>query len=1088
MFEAWRQREARRRWIRWCSAAALTIALFLVALTLEAVLYLPPAAKIVLWVAMIALFAGSSWFLHVRLPSVPFERGYAEIAEALDKADIRYALDLHLKRDAFSPKLQDASIRQLMDSMGDEVFTHHIPTYRKKHPFRGGMMLAGLTSINLLILVGVFAVYDGGSLNRMMRPLDAFSPPNPFTFTILPADTTVEQGLPLPIQVVFDGDRPRNVTLAIKSPEEAGFRRYAMNADADTFRYDTDPLFTDQDYRIEMDGFLSEAHHISVALLPRFSELMVRVRAPAYTRLEAADIPYPISSISVYPGSELEFIGTPNVPLTTLQLHSIHAEPRNLLDDARFRVMRADSLWFTMTDTSGLENRNRFSLPVRLNEDLAPVVNWIQPAEDLALAEPGVVDLIWDMRDDFGITTVAVAYDIRREFGGNAGTKNISIPGPHSKTAIGTYELDLIELGLRPMDEIRVRIVVTDNDAVGGRHTTVSAERVIRIASLTELLLAEEQRETEAGDALTDINEAAEETRRMLDELKQDMIDNPRERVEQIRDLEQMKQQREELGEKMNELREQMAEMREESETSPALSDETRELYEQLEQMAAELEDPELEEAIEELMKAMEQFDPNQMRQAMENLEFNEQKFRERIERTMELFKQLRTRAELDRMAAQLESLEKAQEQLQKEDASAEEIRERQQDAQEQLDSLKERMESLEENAPKRMQPSMQELSDELKEDAEEADKLLDEQVKESQESTPDSQQMKQQQKELQQRFNQMKSKVQQAGAQMSQEQVQLNTLALLGIMQQLLWISDAQESLMRTTTNLTPGSTGFVDAARQQNTINRIFSQVADSLFELSKQVPRFSNSINDKKLLVQRNAASALRVLSERDRARALAEERFMLAGMNEIGSMLADLLEQLQDPSGGGEGGGGGGMGQTMEQMGKNQQQLNQQMQDMLNDMAGQRLMQDGNERLDQMARQQNAIRRQLEELQRSGGLEPGDPLLEELERLNEEMEDAINDLRGGAVDRVMVQRQQNILSRMLQVEKAFQEREEDDERKGREADPIRGVPPGELTPQQLRDRIRDILNDPNFTRYTDEYQRLILRYFELMEQTI
>jgi uncharacterized phage infection (PIP) family protein YhgE len=176
----------------------------------------------------------------------------------------------------------------------------------------------------------------------------------------------------------------------------------------------------------------------------------------------------------------------------------------------------------------------------------------------------------------------------------------------------------------------------------------------------------------------------------------------------------------------------------------------------------------------------------------------------------------------------------------------------------------------------------------------------------------------------------------------------------------------------------------------------------------------------------------------------------------------------------------------MGEGMEELGKGQQQLNQQLQDMLNDMAGNRLMQDGMERLGQMARQQNELRKQLEELRRNGGLEPGDPLLQELEQLNQDMEDAVNDLRGGAVDRVMVQRQQNILSKMLQVEKAFQEREEDDERKGEEADPIRGIPPAELTPQQMRDRIRELLNDPNFTRYTDEYQRLIQRYFELIEK--
>ena len=48
------------------------------------------------------------------------------------------------------------------------------------------------------------------------------------------------------------------------------------------------------------------------------------------------------------------------------------------------------------------------------------------------------------------------------------------------------------------------------------------------------------------------------------------------------------------------------------------------------------------------------------------------------------------------------------------------------------------------------------------------------------------------------------------------------------------------------------------------------------------------------------------------------------------------------------------------------------MNQQIQDMINDMQGERLTQDQSQRLEQISRQQKAIRKQLQEMQQNGGL--------------------------------------------------------------------------------------------------------------------
>ena len=70
-------------------------------------------------------------------------------------------------------------------------------------------------------------------------------------------------------------------------------------------------------------------------------------------------------------------------------------------------------------------------------------------------------------------------------------------------------------------------------------------------------------------------------------------------------------------------------------------------------------------------------------------------------------------------------------------------------------------------------------------------------------------------------------------------------------------------------------------------------------------------------------------------------------------------------------------------------------------------------------------------------------------------------------------------------MLQAEQAMQERDEEDKREGQEADQFERATPPELTLEELEKEIRNRLNDPNFTKYSEDYQRLIEKYFELLK---
>ena len=413
-------------------------------------------------------------------------------------------------------------------------------------------------------------------------------------------------------------------------------------------------------------------------------------------------------------------------------------------------------------------------------------------------------------------------------------------------------------------------------------------------------------------------------------------------------------------------------------------------------------------------------------------------------------------------------------------------------------EQLKSQVDSLSQNTSDKNKQTVSEYQEQTKQELEKISEQLEKEIGEKnsgdnsgekQEGQQGQKQDQNQQQQRQQQYQQMAEKTRSMMQSMGQQQQQINIAGLQYILYSLLNLSLEQEDLTTLASATENRSQAYVSYARNQRNVEGIFKAVSDSLYQLSAQIPQFSNQINEKKLEVEKRLQRSLEQMSERNRSQSSVASRQALGGINDIAFMIASLLEQLQN-SQNSSGGGAGSMSmqQMMEQLsqsGEQQQKLNQMMQDMINDMQGERLSQDQMERLNQIAKQQNQIRKQLQQLQQQGEMD-GDQIGSELQRMIEDMEDTINDLRGGSTDPIMIERQQNILSRMLQAEQAMQERDEEDKREGNIAENYDQNRPPELTLEELEKQIRNRLNDPNFTKYSPDYQRLIENYFELLKE--
>jgi hypothetical protein len=1081
------------------AAIAVFLSGFLLLWSLESVFYLSAAFKtsIIAIGGIAAVVAAVYVGRHLGKPQ--FRRYYAEVSKSANNEALRNVLDLHLepvKENLF----KSHAIEQNLVSCDDVSLRSQQSAYEQSHPVYLGYRKSGYASGALFLLLLVATIFQSSGVLRTLQFWKTFQPPIPFTYVISPGSVVLEQGSGFQASIQFEGElKPRNVAIGLKTTVESDYRLQQMTSiDGNTYVSDPFSFTNTTEYFIQMDRYRSETFRVEIQLLPRFEELSVLVTPPPHTGIEASRQAYPFSVVEAYPGTVIQISAISNKILAQVELNRTstgEAVNMELGSDGGYSYEMvtdgADTLSFHLTDTIGFENRNPFTFIIAPMVDSYPSILLLEPQTEISLLNPEVVQLGYEFRDDFGFSRLRVRYQIKKAFGAPIDA-SLNLPTPRERSGLGISNFDLSGIGVQPLDEVTYWLELFDNDAVAGYKMSESQRQRIVLTSMADYLDIVDEKEQNVENELRNMDERYREFEKLMENFQEDLKTNQLDEFSQQQMLEELQERQQKVNEAARELKDEFEQLRNELNQNQVLSPETMEQYQQLQKLIEEIDSPELREALQQMQESLKNMDQDALREAMRNLEFNEELYKQRLERTLELFRQVKTTAEMEKLAKNYEDLARRQEELSKQ-GTGEQQRQQQESLQKELDQTEQKLDSLDKDAPKDALESLEKLKEELKEERENtSEKIKDilEQMKQQEGGGEQQQNQKQppvqeQQQDAGEQMQQMSQRVRQSMASMGQQQNTVNANALRSILRTLLLLSETQEDITLKTALQPFRGNGFVELARRENNVNQTFGTTVDSLIAVASRVPQLSNVILEKKTQVQKNLDNSLRFLAERDNGNASAETRFVLSGINELGSLIANLLDQMENQNNGGSG-GSGSMMQQLQEMGGQQQQLNQMIQNMINDIQGERLGQDQMERLNQMARQQNAIRRQLDEMRRSGGLPEGDRIMSELERVAQEMEDAINDLRGGRMDRQFINRQQNILSRMLDAEKALQERDEDEKRKGNTGDQnLRALPP-ELTLEELRKRIRSRLSDPNMSKFSDDYQKLIEKYFEVLER--
>ena len=392
------------------------------------------------------------------------------------------------------------------------------------------------------------------------------------------------------------------------------------------------------------------------------------------------------------------------------------------------------------------------------------------------------------------------------------------------------------------------------------------------------------------------------------------------------------------------------------------------------------------------------------------------------------------------------------------------------------VDELRKKMQGMR-SAPKEQ---MQQMQKQLKE------QQMPQQMQENSRQLRQKQFQKarQGQQQMQKQLQRMQQQMQQMQQNMKGRQMKMNMAGLRQTLSDILTLSQQQEGLRAAVRGASSNGPQLRDYAQRQQKLSEGLNSVADSLQQLARNIPQMRREVQKEAGQAQQEMRTAVDQLTERQAGRAGGHQKSSMMHLNELGLLLSDLLNQMQSSSGGSGNMSMQQMQQQLQQMAGQQQGLNKKLQQFLNKIQGNRLSIDQQKRLDQMARQQQAIQRELKKLSRNRGVKG--KALGNLQKVAEQMEETIEEMRRRNIDPKTIERQRQIHSRLLDAQRSLREQGKSKKRKSNEGRDLQRESPDEVVPAEEAEQLRRALIRALENGYAPDYEELIKRYFKLLQQ--
>jgi hypothetical protein len=1037
-------------------------------------------------------------------------------------------------------------------------------------PARTAARWAALPLLAVVAFLGAAPSTFLDASERLLAPQTAFERPAPFQFSVTPGPTQLVKGDSLGITVRTTGRVPESATLLLRSSDDTSPERIALEADTTgTFRHLVPNVRQSLRYRVVASPVRTEWFGVEVANRPFLRQLQLRVTPPAYTGRPSRELAPNVGDVTALPGSDVTVaaaLGGAPVADASLTFDNGPTQSLTVTPDSAtgtFRLRRDDTYVVRLQSDEDIPNRDPIRYEVALQSDARPSVSFLDPEGNAELTPDLTQQLRLQLSDDYGFRQVALFYRRVDGSGADSSFESFELPLSSSRQTdqVLTHTWLLAQesnLDLERGDEVAYYVKAWDNDTVNGPKSGRTATQRLRFPSLTEQYEELDTLQEETRDQMQQLNRDSRSVEQQFQKLREELRRTREADWEDRRQLEQLQQKQESLSKSKEDLSRKVDSLNREMQRKDLSRPETAKKFQELKRTIDEMNSESLQKALQKMKQSMQDQSFRQMQSSMENAKSRLEQQQRQLERTMNLFEQIKAQQKMEEMTRRAQDLSERESEIAEEteermessedadstaqsderpdpsgpssdslssedrppsdssaaqrdsssatstdstsaspsdslstdrspaDSSAnEDLAREQEEVAKELEKLMETMKNADqdmEDVPSAPQKKLKRMREQMQQqDTPQQMRQNSQQLRQNQ-----LQKARQQQQGLQKQLQNMQSQLSQMQQQMQSQQKQMNMTGLRNALENTLRLSESQESLRTTIEDLTGEGPTVRRYARQQQDLSDGLEDVADSLQSIAGRLPRMSKAVQEQTGNALRAMEQATSSLDERKADPATGFQKTSMKHLNELALLLSDLMDQMQQ-----QGGGGGQMSmqQAMQQLQKasgQQQKLNKQIQQFLNKAQGDRLSKDMEARRKQLAKQQRQIKQQLEEM--NVGEETKQQLMGDLQKIAEQMGESADDLQNGGRNRDLIERQQQILTRLLNAQQSLRTQGKKQERRGQEAEEgFDRERPGDRPDQDDADTLRRDLIRALEMGYTSDYEQLIKRYFELLQES-
>ncbi len=1011
--------------------ALLFLIIFLILNFLEYSIYMPSAWRRIIFLTTL-LFLGLAALRYVLYPALQLtgiiqllddkkvsriiKKGLPDVKDKIINAielqgmnEKQYSVEITAA--AISQKVRELSIFNFNDALS----LKHLKT------------LALYLAASFILVVSVYLIDKSLIVepgNRIIHYNQEFVKPAPFRYMITSDTLQVRKGKDFKLEVSCEGKELPSILYI-----NIGGNNFLMKpAGAGSFEFGFTSVLSNIDFYLTDLKYNSGNYTLEVLPVPVVNEFTIQVDPPGYTGLERTVLEN-VGDLRIPAGSRITWIfncyDTDSLKIVFRDGPTLVAENTgkgNFRTDGHFHARQVYGVAVKNRKTA-FETIMNFTIDVI--DDFFPEIKVVQIQDSVKLTR---FYFKGNIADDYGFTQLAFHLNNDQQ------DSVFSIPVvPYLTDQEFYYSIDFQEYNLEGKT-VSYYFTVTDNDRINNPKTSASESYLITFPGRREVneLLGEKFENIESK-----INETQELARELQSDIKELQIKNLNNNltdwdrsqmindiVEKKSDLEQMLDQIERMNDNYNNYQN----------TFQNENPELKEKQEMVENLLEDVMTDELKKLLEEFAQMLEKFDSSKFNDLNKKMSLSMEDLSKQLDRNIEMLRKMKVEKDFREVIERIDSLQRKQE------GNASAILENRDFEQQRMELEKDKGEisDIREEIARIMgeneklknpavlddfDPEFGEIMKNMGQTGEEMDK------KNARDASKSMKETSQKLKELSFAMQRM------LDSNAMQENAE-NIENIKQILRNLLYLSFEQESILVDVSSVSPMDPSLRGLTREQRKLEEQSKVVKDSLYALSLRAPQVGNVVNNELMTLELSMARAGELMSEALYSQSGTHQQLAVTSVNNLALMLSEVLrnieEQMANQTPGNENCQSGKQG-NMGMLKSQSENLRNQLQRMIDEMKSGKSM---SREMSQSLMEHEMMQKMLRELMNNGSV--GSEARKQLQQIDQLLERNRKELMNKNINRQLIQRQQEILTRLLEAEKSERERDLDNKRESNTAD--------------------------------------------------